>query len=40
MGGKRVYLFKVAVRMYLLFGENFIKDTGGLSLFVLEIEMG
>lgn len=29
--GQRAYLSKVAARMYLPFGENFTKDTGGLS---------
>ena len=40
MGGKRAYLSKVAARMYLPFGENFTKDTGGLSSSALETEMG
>lgn len=31
MGGGGTYLSKVAARMYLPFGENFTKDTGGLS---------
>lgn len=30
-GGTSAYLSKVAARMYLPFGENFTKDTGGLS---------
>lgn len=30
-GGGGTYLSKVAARMYLPFGENFTKDTGGLS---------
>lgn len=30
-GGGGTYLSKVAAKMYLPFGENFTKDTGGLS---------
>lgn len=38
-GHGSAYLSKVAARMYLPFGENFTKDTGGLSSSVWSTDM-